>query len=267
MSHDPEKIDDAQVIDIDGDDGFEVVASGDRYVVRRRDDRHEIWDAQERTVVRTFEGARGRRNAWFEFKALEGRQHERRRRAKTRWFVVVGLLLAIVLGRRRHRRGLPRSIVGARDRIGPVGRPGRAPRREPRRGLRLPHPAGLDRPPGRCRDGGHEPGWGRHGLGRSGGRQGPRVRGDRARRLPDRGLARGLAGSSSATDRGRCARGVGGRHRHDRGRGGGADSSRSRCRRAGGAFTIAITVHAGADPSRTTPAIDGILSSFRVPTA
>ncbi len=97
MPHDPDPTEDAQVIDLDGDEGFEVVASGDRYVVGRRGERHEIWDARDRTVVRTFEGARGRRNAWFEFKALEERQHEFRRRATTRWWVVASLVLAIAI--------------------------------------------------------------------------------------------------------------------------------------------------------------------------
>ncbi|MEO8477340.1 MAG: hypothetical protein ABI572_09845 [Actinomycetota bacterium] len=97
MPHDPEEAEDAEVIDLDGDVDFEAIASGDRYVVGRRGERHEIWDARDRTVVRTFEGARGRRNAWLEFKALEERQHELRRRTTTRWSVVGSLVLAIAI--------------------------------------------------------------------------------------------------------------------------------------------------------------------------
>jgi len=96
MSRNARRAEDAQLIEI-GDDGSQVVESGDRYVLGRRGDQYVIWDTRERIVVRTFEGSRARSNAWFEFKALEGRQHERHQRAKTRWTVVGGLTLAIVL--------------------------------------------------------------------------------------------------------------------------------------------------------------------------
>jgi hypothetical protein len=97
MAHNEDTPDEAQIIDIDGGDAFEVVAAADRYTVGRRAERYVIWDGRASEVVRSFEGPRARTNAWVEFRALEGREHERRMRVRTRWSVAGGVAAAVVV--------------------------------------------------------------------------------------------------------------------------------------------------------------------------
>jgi hypothetical protein len=266
MSHDPEAIEDAHVIDIGGDDGFEVVASGDRYVVGRRGDRHEIWDSRERTVVGTYRGARGRRNAWLEFKALEGRQHDRRRRTKTRWSVVVGLSLAIVLVAGGtvaiYLNRLPAPATPARPATGPsIVRventdggyafrvPGDWTDVQDGASTRLASPDGdvtvvID-PSG---DENLEAAATARAESLTFGWLDLTLEAPRQRSVGDApAVSVGGTGTTVAGDDFRFV----------------AIALQTRT----GAYAIAITLRAGADPSRTTAAIDGILSSFRVPAA
>jgi len=264
MSHHPEKIDDGQIIDIGDGDGFEVVASGDRYVVRRRGDRHEIWDARERTVVRTFEGARGRRNAWFEFKALEGRQHERRRRTTTRWSVVAGLTLAIAL----VAGGtiwvyLNRSPVASSPQAaGPATM--RVENFEGGYAFRIPQ-GWTDLQDGTGTEVASPDGHVTVSVGLAGTGEPEAASAARADALSAGWATVSLEAPQQRTVGDAPAVSVGGT---------GTTVSGEAVRfvaiavpTRAGVFTIAITVPASADPSLTTPAIDGILASFRVPTA
>jgi hypothetical protein len=266
MSHDPEKAEGAQVIDIDGDDRFEVVASGDRYVVGRRGDRHEIWDARERTVVGTFEGVRGRRNAWLEFKALEGRQHERRKRAKARWSVVVGLSLAIILvAGTTLAVYLNRSSAPATRSIPAVG--------TATNHVENPEGGYAFRAPGGWTD-----------LQDGASTQVASPDGDVTISVDLAGVGDPAAAATTRADsltvdwpevslEAPQQRMVGGAPAVSVG-GTGTTVAGDRYRfvaigvqTPAGAYTIAITIRMTADLSRTTPAIDGILSSFRAPTA
>jgi hypothetical protein len=67
---------------------FAVITSGRRYLVGQHDDTHLIWDKRRRAVVRTFPGPHGAADAYMEFSSLETRARDRRRH---RWAALVGI--------------------------------------------------------------------------------------------------------------------------------------------------------------------------------
>jgi hypothetical protein len=266
MRHDAQRAEDAQLIEI-GDDGSQVVEAGRRYVLGRRGDEHVIWDTRERIVVRTFVGSRSRRNAWFEFKALEGRQHERRQRAKTRWTVVGGLSLAIVLV---VAGTVAISLRGSSTGTGPP-----APRADASTVNRIENPIGgyafrvpatwTDLQDGTSTEVTSSSGDVTVTVDRAGTGDAVAAATSGARSLTTGWTTVELEAPQQRTVGEAPAVSVSGT-------GTMADGESSRfvsivVTSGADTYAIAITVRSGADPAVTTPAIDELLSAFRIPTA